>query len=180
MKHHRHKSARPPLDQEGLERIALHYVGRYATSRAKLRHYLERKLSERGWSGEGVAPVDALIERIRTLGYVDDRAFAAARAASLGRRGYGPRRVSESLRAAGIGEEDGAEAREIASENAMTAALSFARRKRIGPYAAAAPDRPAREKAFAALLRAGHAMDIARRIVDAAPGDVPEEDNWDG
>ena len=48
----------------------------------------------------------ALVERMAALGYVDDRAFAAARAAALGRRGYGERRVGEALRAAGIDEED--------------------------------------------------------------------------
>ncbi|WP_226372675.1 RecX family transcriptional regulator [Allosphingosinicella flava] len=175
--HRRHKSARPPIDAAGLERLALHYVGRYATSRAKLRAYLHRKIAERGWQGDDAAPVEALVERIERLGYVDDRAFAAARAASLGRKGYGPRRVHESLRAAGIGEEEGEEARSIAAGSQLSAALAFARRKRIGPFASAVPDRPGREKALAAMLRAGHGLDVARRVVDAMPGDVPEEDS---
>jgi regulatory protein len=111
------------------------------------------------------------------LGYVDDRAFASARASALGRRGYGARRVNEALRAAGIGEEDGAEAREAAEEGAWTAALRFAERRKIGPYASTMADRPAREKAISAMLRAGHPAGIARRIAGARPGEIPLADS---
>jgi regulatory protein len=165
-----------PLDAGGLERIALRYVERYATTRAKLGDYLNRKLRERGWAGEGVAPVESLVESMAALGYVDDAAFAIARAASLARRGYGPRRVTMSLKAAGIGPEDAADAEAAARQDAWSAALAFSRRKKIGPFASVAADRAAREKAFAALLRAGHEVAIARRIVQSDPGDVPELD----
>jgi regulatory protein len=170
------RKVKPPLDAEALEQAALSYAGRYATSRARLAAYLGRKLRERGWSGEGEPPVPALVARMATLGYVDDRTFAAARAAALSRRGYGARRVGAALRGAGIGEEDGAEARELAAAAAWEAALRFAERRRIGPFAAAEPDRPAREKAFAAMLRAGHPVHIARRMVSAKPGIVPQAD----
>ena len=114
----------------------LSYAGRYATTRARLAAYLGRKLRERGWDGEGEPPVAELVARMAALGYVDDRAFAAARAAALSRRGYGARRVGAALRGAGIGEEDGAEARELAAAAAWEAALRFAERRRIGPFAA--------------------------------------------
>jgi regulatory protein len=165
-----------PLDEEGLQRLALHYAGRFATTRAKLSAYLSRKLKERGWEGEGAPPVERLIERFAELGYVDDRAFATARAASLTRRGYGTRRVGQALRAAGVNEEDSAPAREESEAAALTAALSFARRRRIGPFAAVKPDRDGRQKAAAAMLRAGHAIDVVRKILDATPGDVPDLD----
>jgi regulatory protein len=80
------------------------------------------------------------------------------------------------LRGAGIGEEDSADAREIASASAWEAALRFAQRRRIGPFAGAEMDRPAREKALAAMLRAGHPMQIARILVAARPGEVPQAD----
>lgn len=172
----RERTARPPLDGEGLERLALFYAGRYAVTRAKLGAYLARKLRERGWGGEGEPPVERLVERFTELGYVDDRAFADARAAALGRRGYGARRVDEALRAAGIEEEDGVAARAQAADGAWEAAVRFAERRRIGPFAAVPPDRPAREKALAAMLRAGHPLAIVRRLVAAAPGEVPERE----
>ena len=172
----RNRKVKPPLDAETLEQAALSYAGRYATTRAKLASYLRRKLRERGWSGAGDPPVEALVARMASLSYVDDRAFAAARAAALTRRGYGARRVGVALRAAGIEEEDGAEARTLAAEAAWDAALRFAERRRIGPFAAAEPDRPGREKALAAMLRAGHPIQIARRLVAAPPGQVPLAD----
>jgi regulatory protein len=174
----RNRKPRPPLDAEALERLALFYAGRYATTRTRLKNYLGRKLAERGWGGDGPAPVEGLVERLAELGYVDDRAFAASRAAALARRGYGERRVRHALAAAGISEDDGAPAREEARANAWQAALRFAERRRIGPFAAVEIDRPGREKALAAMLRAGHPIAIARRLVGARPGTIPEPDGF--
>jgi regulatory protein len=175
------RRARPPLDAEGLERLGLFYAGRYATTRAKLADYLRRKLRERGWSGPGAPPVEALVERFAGLGYVNDAAFAEAKTGALLRRGYGERRVAQALRAAGIGDDDAAPARQEAESKAEEAALRFARRRRIGPYAEAplANDREgreARQKAAAAMLRAGHRLDLVRRILDASPGEIPDPD----
>jgi len=176
MRHERSRRARPPLDGPGLKQAALSYSARYATTRARLRDYLARKLRERGWKGSGAPPVEALVARMAALGYVDDRAFAAARAAALGRRGYGARRIEGALRAAGIDEADAADAREAAREGAWQAALRFAERKRIGPFAVAEADRPTRDKALAAMLRAGHPADLARRVIAARPGEIPDAD----
>ena len=172
------QNPRPPLDSEGLERIGLSYAGRYATTRAKLAAYLRRKVRERGWGEAGAPPVERLVERFAALGYVDDAAFASAKASSLLRRGYGERRVAAALQAAGIGEEDGAAARGEAGEQAFTAALRFAERRRFGPYAPAPLQRPEREKAAAAMLRAGHRADHVRRILAAPPGEVPDPDSF--
>ena len=167
----------PPLDERGLERLALRYVERYATTRAKLERYLVRKLREREWAGGHPPDVPALALRMRELGYVDDGGFALARAGALARRGYGPRRIAVALKEAGVEETDAEPAQRDAREGAWESALSFARRKRIGPFAAQPPDRPAREKAIAAMLRAGHDMATARRLVDAAPGEIPQRDD---
>jgi regulatory protein len=159
-----------------LERLALYYAGRYGTTRTKLAGYLNRKLKERGWDGDGTPPVDAIVARFSELGFVNDKAFAEARSAALQRRGYGERRVAEALRASGVDEEDGAAARAQAAEGAWAAALRFAERRRVGPFAPAPLDRPARERAFAAMMRAGHSTAIARRLINAAPGEIPNPD----
>lgn len=171
-----HKKPRPPLDGEALERLALFYVGRYATTQAKLAAYLRRKVQERGWLDESPPPIERLVKRFVELGYVDDGAFAAARAASLQRRGYGERRIAQALKTAGIGDGDAAQAREASRNGAFQAALRFAERKRIGPFAAEEPDRRSRERAFAAMVRAGHPLDLTRRILAARLGEVPENE----
>ncbi len=152
--------------------MALRYVERYASTRAKLTAYLTRKVRERGWEGPAVADVAAIVARFAELNYVDDAAFAATRTASLMRRGYGPRRVAAALHQAGVG---GA-AEETSAQARWEAAVAFARLKRIGPFAAAQPDRAGREKAMGAMLRAGHEPATARRIVQAEPGRIP---TWD-
>ncbi|CAN5117044.1 hypothetical protein BH10PSE13_BH10PSE13_23370 [soil metagenome] len=168
----RNRQNRPPqsLNSARLEALALHYAARYATSRAKLATYLGRKLREAEWDDERPPAVEALVERLAELRYVDDSAYAAMRGAALTRRGYGARRVAQALDAAGVGKEGVAQS---ASEG-WDAANAFARRKRIGPYGAGQPDRALRDKQVGAFLRAGHDYATAARWVDAAPGDVPD------
>lgn len=166
-----------PLDAKALETLALAYAGRYATTRRKLADYLKRKLRERGWQGQNEPPVATLVERMAGLGYVDDRAFAATKAASLARRGYGERRIGGALKAAGIADEDGADALAAARDGAWAAALHYAERRRIGPFAPEKADRAGREKAFAAMIRAGHPPGLARRLVMAPPGQIPDADD---
>ncbi|PJG47737.1 RecX family transcriptional regulator [Sphingobium sp. LB126] len=170
------KRAPPPLDEEALRELALRYVGRFATSRAKLHAYLGRKIKERGWGGEGPADPQALVDRLSDLKYVDDASYAAMKSASLARRGYGARRVAETLRADGIAEADREEADARTASESWQAADRFARRKRLGPYALERPDPKQREKWIAAFLRAGHSFATARRWTDAAPGEMPEEE----
>jgi regulatory protein len=172
----RERRSPPPLDAAALDRLALRYVERFATSRGKLTDYLRRKVRERGWEGPPADPA-GVAERMAGFGYVDDRAFAEARAGAMTRRGLGERRVRDAFRAAKIGEEDAAQVAPALADAAVDAALTFARRRRIGPYAAAAPvDRAAREKQVAAMLRAGHSMSLARRIVAIAPGEpIPDD-----
>jgi regulatory protein len=161
---------RPPLDQQKLNELALTYVGRFATSRAKLASYLGRKLRERGWAGDRPADVDGIVERLASLGYVDDAAYALSKSRALTSRGYGVRRVSQSLRAAGIGEEDSEPARDHAEEEAVDSALKFARRRRFGPYGEGGSDRTNRERALAAMVRAGHSFALAAAILAIEPG----------
>jgi len=170
------RKPRPPLDAARLEEMALGYVGRFATSRAKLISYLKRKLRERGWSGDREPPLEELADRLVRLGYVDDRAFALSKARSLGGRGYGVRRVHQALNLAGIGEEDASPARELAEAEAVESALRFARRRSLGPFASQAPDPRHRERALAAMIRAGHGFGLARAIIDLNPGDIPDFD----
>lgn len=170
------RKPRPALDEGALERLGLFYAGRYGTTRAKLRTYLVRKVRERGWAGSGPPAIEELAERFASLGYVDDAAFAAARTSSLLRRGYGARRIDQVLHAAGVVGENAEPAREQAQMGAWAAALRFAERKRIGPFASASPDRGAQQKAAAAMLRAGHAFDLVRKLLAASPGEIPELD----
>lgn len=177
----RPRRAPPPLDAARLEEMALAYVARFATSAGRLAAYCRRKLRERGHAGqdEGAPPpnVDALVARFVDRGFVDDAGFARAKAEGLLRRGYGARRVGQALRGDGIAEplRDAVSPGEAGRREA---AAAYARRRRFGPFARdglAEPDRAAREKQLAALLRAGHDSSHARHVLAAAsPGELDE------
>ncbi len=154
---------RPPLTATTLRDLALRYVGKYATSEAKLRRYLSRKLFERGWSEDGAPQVDAVVARLADLGYVDDRVFAEGRARNLGGRGFGARRVAADLGAAGVARDLAAEV--AATGDAYAVALAFARRRRLGPFDPNPPDPDRRRKAFATMMRAGHGVAETRKIL---------------
>ncbi|KTF69753.1 RecX family transcriptional regulator [Sphingomonas sp. WG] len=165
--------AKPPLDAGSLERLALRYVERFATSRGKLAAYLDRKIRERGWSGDaGPDPAD-IAERMAARGYVDDRLFAEARVRSMARRGLGARRVSMALRQDGIASDDAEDLAEAIEADAVASAITFARRRRLGPYAAEPADRELKHKQLSAFLRAGHSPQIALRILNMLPGEDP-------
>ena len=162
---------RPPLDAPKLDELALRYVERFATTRAKLRYYLARKVRERGWNGQAEPDFAGIAEKFARHGYVDDAAYALAKSQALTGRGFGKRRLIDKLRAAGVEEGDGEGARGHADEEAVNSALRFAQRRRIGPFAAQAPRDPKdREKLLAAMIRAGHSFALAKEIVDLPPG----------
>lgn len=163
---------RPPFTPERLRSLALHYVGRYASTRRRLGDYLKRKVRERGWDDgstiESSIAIEALIDQIVDLGYVDDQAFATARAASLARKGFGAMRIRAALGQAGIEADQARALTDIDPDDALLAAFRFAKRKRIGPYARSLPDQKSYQRAFAACLRAGHSALHARTVLAAS------------
>ena len=159
-----------PLNEASLNELALAYVARYATTRAKLFTYLSRKLRERGWEDEGPHNIAAIADRMVELQYIDDAAYAAMKAGSMVRRGYGKRRLGEIYYRDGIAEEDREEADAVAENGRWDAAIAFARKKRIGAFSTEVADQDKQRKQLAAFMRAGHDYEIARQIVALPPG----------
>lgn len=163
-----------PLDSARLDELALAYVGRFATSEARLARYLGRKLFERGWDDAGLSSdaVAAAVAKCARLGFVDDSAFAQQRGGALGRRGLGERRLRAQLSVDGIKADVAAPVLDSARDARMTTALAFARRRRLGPFGTGMPGDPkARDKVMGAFMRAGHDAATVRRILAIAPGD---------
>lgn len=164
------RRAPPPLTQAKLQELALRYVGKYATTRAKLRSYLARKVRERGWQADCEPDFETLANRFAELGYVDDASFALGQSRSFSARGLGKRRLANKLRLTGVNETDSEAANAHADSAAVAAALRLAERRRIGPFAAASVDRKQREKWIATMIRAGHSFALARAIAGMPPG----------
>ncbi|WP_232314851.1 regulatory protein RecX [Oceanibaculum pacificum] len=163
---------------ERLERAALHYLERFATSSDNLRRVLLRKIDralphhpevERG---AAAGWVDDLVARYLRAGLLDDQAYAEARAASLHRRGSSTRKIRMNLMQKGVEEETidaalGDLAERIEGDPELTAAIALARRRRLGPYRPAAARADNRDRDLSTLARGGFSYDTARKVIEA-------------
>ena len=151
-----------------LERWALHYLGRYASSAENLRRVLTRRARRRSPEAASAAAalIDALVARYRESGLLDDAAYATARVHSLHRRGESLRAMRARLAAKGVPGADVADAvsglRATTPDPDLAAACAFARRRRLGPFRRSAADH-ARE--LGSFARAGFSRDVADAVL---------------
>lgn len=165
-----------------LDRAALHYLERFASSAANLRRLLLRRVDASARAhgtdpAEGREWIDALIEKYQRQGLLNDAAYAEMKATGLHRRGGSTRAIRQKLMAKGLDGDQVAAALsglEGAEEGEadMNAAIAYARRRRLGGFR---PDRglsaaealARRDKDVAAMARAGFDLETARRVIDA-------------
>ena len=171
----------PPVTAAWLERAALHYLERYSASAEMLRRTLRRRVEKRARArgeetGAFFAMVEATVARAVSAGLVDDARFAAARLATLRRRGTSSRGASAKLAAKGLSRDTVETAMEAERERIpeadataieAQAAQAYAKRRRLGPFRRPETRALHRDRDLAALARAGFAYDLARRTVDA-------------
>ena len=172
------------MTQERLANIARYHLERFSTTAAHLRQVLMRRIDRAirahgGDRGEMAAWADALIARLTASGALNDAQYAAAKAASLRRKGKAPARIRAALRAKGVSAGDAAavtpnELHPADEDAAVAAALAYAKRRRLGPFRPKErlPDdrreRLARwQKDLAAMIRAGFAYEVVRRVFAA-------------
>jgi regulatory protein len=178
-------SAAVPIDRALLEKWALAYLERYASSAENLRRVLQRRVQRRtradgttdGWrDGEAAraagALIDALVVRYRASGLIDDAAYAAGRARSGLARGRSPRRIAAGLAAKGVGPQDAAAAVAALGEDGadpeLAAACAYARRRRLGPFRRGPGAAPDRQRELAAFARAGFGRRTAEAVLACA------------
>ncbi len=163
----RQKAVPRKMTRKRLTNIATYHLERFSTTAARLRQVLMRRIDRSirvhgGDRDEMVAWVDELILQLTASGALDDARYAAAKAANLRRRGKAPARIRAALRAKGVS---------AAEDAALGAALAYAKRRKLGPFRpkerlpGERRERLARlQKDLAAMVRAGFAYDIARRV----------------
>lgn len=172
----------PPIPTEAnLHEAALRHLARYGTTRSGLIGVLDRRVVR--WARATEADNDAqvppreavriVVDRLVEAGAVDDATFAAARTIGLSRTGRSRRAISAHLAARGVARETSDDALGAAPDELAVAAAAV-RRRRIGPYRAAAeltPELARRELGI--LARAGFSQDVARAAL-ALDRDVAE------
>jgi regulatory protein len=174
------------LTRRQLENAALRYLGRFASSTENLRRVLKHHLMRAGLRPddpeyrEAACWIEELVSRMRANAILDDGKYAEAQAESLSRRGVAVRGIGYRLAAKGVAGEtieaalDGLRGQKGDAD--LKAAAMLARRRRLGPYRAAAERKARREKDMAALSRAGFSHDIARRVIDATDAEALERE----
>jgi regulatory protein len=168
-----HRGKKP--DRAYLQRAALAYLERYATSAENLRRVLLRKARRR--LGPGLEPdenvlkdIDEVIEAACRMDLVDDTRFAQGRVATLMRKGASKRAMSAKLASKGVDRDTVEQALEQAGLDDLASARRFAQRRRLGPWRTS-PDPDRRERDLAALGRAGFSYEVSRSVIDGMQDD---------
>tara|TARA_B100000315_G_scaffold210567_1_gene206908 strand:+ start:9147 stop:9740 length:594 start_codon:yes stop_codon:yes gene_type:complete len=161
---------------KSLENAALYYLQRFSSSSENLRRVLMRRVQRSAYHHdtdpeEGAEVIAQLIKRYNEVGLLDDAQFAKVRAEGLNRRGSSARAIRAKLAEKGVAADlISATLEKLKEEDQnpeLTAAVTFARKRRIGPYRSADDRSELREKDLAALARAGFNYDMAQKVIDA-------------
>jgi regulatory protein len=168
-----------------LERAAIDYLQRYASSAAGLRRVLLRRVERSARRDgadrkQGAVAVEAIIEKLLQRGLLNDRTYGEAKARSLQARGTSRRATEAYLTAKGLAREDIAQALAARAEGPvnpeLSAALVYCRKRRIGPYRNPEERVAAQRRDMAALARRGFAYGVVHRIMEVADLDALEEE----
>ena len=175
-----------------LENSALYYLGRFATSAANLRRVLMTKVGRSVKAHdtdarEGADMVEDLIKRFLHSGLLNDLDYAVGRVNSLHRQGSSQRSIRAKLAQKGVAPQVIDQALDTLTDETpypeLAAAVTFARKKRLGPYRRPDTDdrdeeevRKRREKEMAAMARAGFGYEMVRKVIEAENIESLEEE----
>lgn len=176
---HPNSSAPDPSAERIKKRLtnkALHYLGRYSSTSARLtiilRTFAQRKLVQSDPKVLDKAIRDVIESCVR-LGYIDDEAYIRNQFQQGLRNGFSKQRILLKLAQKGISRDlavgvmNEQTGRTADKENAeLTAALFYARKKSVGPYSRAELCPEDFRKHLARLARNGFAFDVAKQVME--------------
>ena len=159
---------------------AVDYLGRYASSRHKLGQILSRFASRKltDYDAEDISTaIQQTIDRCGQLGYLDDRQFAVTLARSQRRRGRSQTMIHQRLRQHALSDDIIVYALAVADKNSVNgdlqAAIRFAQRRRLGPFAKRHSTHRQRldphewkKRDLGAMARAGFSIVISQQVLN--------------
>ncbi len=159
---------------------AVDYLSRYASSRHKLAHILQRfatrKLSD--YDSENITTaIQQTIDKCEKLGYLDDHKFALMVTKSQRRLGRSQAAIRQRLRQHSLDDNTIRQAITEADgpfyDGDLQAAIRYAQRRRLGPFAIQSQPQHERHDAqqrrqrdLGALARAGFSISISLQILN--------------
>ena len=156
---------RGPLTPQALDDAALRYLNRFDCSVSKLRRHLRELVRKRGGDASLADHIEAMLERFRGSGLLNDERFANHLAGGLKSRGASRRMVEQKLRARGVERDVAQTAARESPGSDLDAARAYVRRRRLGPHRPEAERATNRRKDLAALARQGFDHDTATRAL---------------
>jgi regulatory protein len=186
----------PAPSRAALHEAALAYLARGAATADSVKKTLERRIGNwarrsvrAGRDAEGIAAdaakarelVPEIVARLGEVGLVNDTAFAENRARRMSSSGRSRRAIASHLAQKGVSAATVREALPHDAGAEVAAALAFARKRRIGPFASeddVPTDREARRaaerKALGAMARAGFDWNVCDRVMRMNRDDADE------
>ena len=159
---------------------AVNYLSRYASSRHKLgqilQQFADRKLIDCD-ADDIAAAIHQTVDKCKQLGYLDDWQFAVTVARNQRRLGRSQAVIRQRLRQHSLGDDIIAHALVEADENSangdLQAAIRFAQRRRLGPFAQRHSAHHQRldphqwkKRDLGAMARAGFSMVISQQVLN--------------
>jgi len=168
------------ISQNYLRNSGLFYLQRYAASSHQFQTAMVRKIDRSLYvhkapdKDECLKWLDEITQEFKELGYLNDEAYLKGMLQSLRlSRGCSAKMIIMKMRQKGfteteisnaLSEIDGNDVDDQQKDAELQAALTFARRKKLGPYHPT-PARKTDEQQLATLARAGFSYEIGRRII---------------
>jgi len=164
----------PKVTARWMRSSATWYLERWPATSGRLRRVMMRKIDRSlahhgGDRDEAAELLDALIEQLTEGGWLNDERFVKARVEELRRRGGSRRAIRAKLAQQSAPRElvDDALA-ELQEGSERTAAVAYARRRRLGPFRLDPEQRAERrDKDLAAMARAGFSWSEASTVIDS-------------
>ena len=167
---------------------AVHYLSRYDSSRCKLAQILQRFASRKltDYDPQDInAAIQLTLDQCAQFGYINDEKFAMMTARKQRQLGRSQTVISQGLRQHALDddiiEQALAKADEDIFDGDLKAAIRFAQRRRLGPFAnraSASRQRLGphqwRQRDLGALARAGFSRATSQKIIDHDDPDTIE------
>lgn len=158
------------ITHQRLYNITLYYLSRYDSCSAKVRDMLKRRILKDVQAGADMPSevnqwIDAIIQRVQELGYLDDRCYVQNQVRIMSNAGKSARFMTMKFTQMGIDADLIDEALDAAEDDDLARAKQLVKRKKLGWLRPQSVRVDYYKKDLAALGRAGFSYETARQAL---------------
>ena len=160
---------------QNLEKAAYYYLKRYSSSSENLKRILlkrvfrAQKFQQVDWD-ETNKWIEEIIEKLKTIGIIDDKEFADRKAVIFNNQGNSKLMIRKKLENKGVEKKLIDESIKNLEKQILdpdfTAAIRFLERRKMGPYRHPNNRIENRDKDLRSMARAGFAYSVAKQLLE--------------